>query len=245
MQTKRSPQIDPADAYQIVQIASSFLSSIEKSGQKFDVELEEVYSSILAHPLERFVCNVFSKKYPNVNHNGKPGRHDVLFQSLNYELEVKTTQDFRSLKADVDTWPTGVKKNIIYFVRNPNRIDEWMVILFEGLTREMFGKEGKASVRSKGKATLKKWKAWENSKVTILVGSVKVSTRNYKSGPRKCFSPIYDRVDILEYEYFDPELECLVTVLKPYEEENWNFGRSDETGSSGSLGTDPTSFEKL
>ncbi len=196
MQDKLSAEISSADAESIVETATSFLAEIESCGLKYNVRLDAVYSSILAHPLERFILNVLRKKYADVKHDGGPGKHDIYFMNSGYALEVKTTQSLRKLQIDVDTWPQNIKKNIIYFVRKPNSIDQWVVILFEGLEKEMFGKTGSASKNSKGKASMKKWKAWSNAK--ILIGDVKQTTKVYKNGGKRlCFSPIYKRVRIV------------------------------------------------
>lgn len=196
MSVQRKPDIRPEDALEIVRTSTSFLKEVETCGKKFDVELETVYSSILAHPLERFICNCFVNRYPNLIHDGKPGRYDLFFESLNYELEVKTTQTLKFLHADVSTWDKNQKKNIIYFVRKQGTLDEWVVVLFEGITRDMFGKNGNVSKSARGKATMKKWKAWKHARV--LLGDVTQTIKRYKTRPkvRLCFSPKYKQVKV-------------------------------------------------
>lgn len=171
-------------------------------------------NSIISHRLEQSVANHLKKRF-NVEHQGGPGKPDVLFLDTEEHLDIKVTstngKKTVKFQQDVTTWPEEEKKNILRFIRNENDINEWCVLLYFS-SRDDFKN---ASLKSRGKAEMKSQKKFDCIKI---IG-------NLDRGKRGGVKIIFENIGI--------------------KNEDWNNCWIDEATSQRTLGSNHDGFKRM
>ena len=129
---------------------------------------------LMSGPMERFLANALSARYPKVVNDGKTGQPDIVVFTENgdsLELECKLTSPHQSsgsiaFQTDYETLVRKGKVDYVYLVAN-EAFDEFCFIYFEGLTKDDFRS---LSPGARGKVQMYKHRGMK--KATVLMGQM-------------------------------------------------------------------------